>query len=238
MFDQYLKQIKAGASAAYPNEAVWLITAAGCRQVANVADDPRSDFVVSKADLRKAYSETLLAVVHSHPDGPECPSLADMRGQVASAVPWAIIPVRGGVPGQLFWFGDGSPKAPLIGRGFRHGVTDCYSLIRDYYSEELGIALPEFPRAWQWWLDGSQDYLDGFPKAGFVEIKAEDAKPGDVWLAMVKSKTPNHGGVLLNSGLVLHHPGGAGPYQPDQLSRKEPLGRWLPYITTWLRYSK
>ena len=75
MFDQHHDQIRAEALAAYPNEAVWLLTADGRgKHVNNTAADPATTFAVSKRQMTAAHKRGLVAVVHSHPDGPDCPS--------------------------------------------------------------------------------------------------------------------------------------------------------------------
>lgn len=236
MFSEYYSEILAQAVAGYPQECVWLITESGCRQVKNTADNPEETFSISRHDSALAVAEGLLAVVHSHPDFPACPSAADMRGQVATGVPWGIVRTDGVTADSPVWFGDLSNSPPLLGRGYRHGVTDCYSLIRDYYWQELSQELPEFPRDWEWWKGGQDLYRDGYAPANFRIIPAEEAAPGDVWLAQIKSPVPNHGGVLIESGLTIHHPGSVKPVDPSQLSRREPITRWMPYITTWLRH--
>jgi proteasome lid subunit RPN8/RPN11 len=236
MFDEYREQIRREALAAYPREAVWLITPGECRQVENIASEPTKTFRVSKRDMAAAMARGLLAVVHSHPDYPACPSAADMRGQEASGAPWGIVATNGETATDIVWFGDQVERSPLIGRGFRHGVTDCYALIRDYYRSELGIDLIEFPRDWEWWLNGGDLYRDGIKPAGFRVIEQHEAKPGDMWIAQLRSPVPNHGGVLLEHGLGLHHPSAREPVDPSRLSVREPLARWLPYITIWLRH--
>lgn len=236
MFPEFTEQMMLQAVEAFPNEAVWLITTSGCHQVKNVAKDPTKAFSVGKRDMAAAIGEGLLAVVHSHPGFPACPSEADMRGQVSSRVPWGIISTDGTRALEPVWFGDQVPKEPLLGRRFRHGVTDCYALIRDYYREELGIGLIEFPRNWEWWLNGGDLYRDGIKPAGFRVIDESEARPGDMWIAQLRSPVPNHGGVLLERGLALHHPSARDPVDPAQLSRREPISRWLPYITIWLRH--
>jgi cell wall-associated NlpC family hydrolase len=236
MFEQYHEQIAAQALAGYPLECVWLITGAGCRQVDNVAGDPRATFRIARADMLQAQAEGLLAVVHSHPDTPDRPSAADMRGQLATGVPWGIIATDGAVCTPITWWGDGVPVPPLVGRGFRHGVTDCYSIIRDYYRLERGVTLPEYPRDWEWWEQGGNLYQQGFAAAGFVPIAGSQAAPGDVWIAQLRSPVPNHGGVLLERGLALHHPSSHQPVDPSRLSVREPIARWQAHIVLWLRY--
>lgn len=236
MLDQHSKQIQSASIAAFPLEAVFLITEAGCKQVKNIAPEPTRTFAVSKRDMSAAVSRGLLAVVHSHPGYPDCPSEADMRGQLASGVPWGIVATDGGSATPIRWWGHGQ-RQPLVGRSFCHGVTDCYALIRDYYSLELEIELPEFPRNWEWWLNGKDLYRDGFKDAGFRVIEHKDTQPGDMWFAQLRSDVPNHGGVLLENGLCLHHPSARNPVDPARLSRREPVGRWLPHITHWLRHA-
>lgn len=236
MFEQYHAQIKREAIASYPHEGVWLITTEGCRQVPNVAEDPENFFRVAKHDMAAATVAGLLAVVHSHPNWHPCPSASDMRCQDASGVPWGILATDGKRTTDIVWFGDQADKLPLIGRPFQHGVTDCYAIIRDYYSIELGISIPEFPRDWEWWLKGDDLYRDGFGKAGFHRIEQSEAKPGDVWIAQLRSPVPNHGGILLEGGLGLHHPSSRNPIDPSHLSRREPISRWAQHIVLWLRH--
>lgn len=235
-FPEFEKQIRQEAIAAYPNEAVWLITPGECRQVRNIHDSPEKSFSVAPADTAAAMGRGLLAVVHSHPKGFAAPSESDMRGQVSSAVPWGILTTDGVGASEVVWWGRGAPKAPLIGRGFRHGVTDCYALVKDYYESELGILLPEFPRSWEWWKNGDDLLLAGFAKAGFSRIGAGEAAPGNMWFAQVKSPVPNHCGLLLENSLTLHQPGATKQVDLSRKSIREPIYRYLPHITHWFRH--
>ena len=237
MFEHYRDAIQRMALEAYPCEGVLLITLAGARVVRNTDPDPENAFRISTADWQQAMAEGLLAVVHSHPDGPDCPSAADMQGQRDTAVPWGIVACWGGERCSLpFWWGEGVPTDPLIGRGFRHGVTDCYSLIRDYYQQELAIALPDFPRDWEWWRHGQQLYQQGFAEAGFSPVSQAAIRPHDVFLCQIRCDTPNHGGIYLGSGLALHHLTARDPVDASRISRREPISRWQNHITHVLRH--
>ncbi|MAX33217.1 MAG: hypothetical protein CME72_09155 [Halomonadaceae bacterium] len=236
MFEEYRHQLREEALAAYPEEAVWLITPGECRRVANIADDPCATFHVAKREMAAAHARGLLAVVHSHPDFPACPSEADMLGQLATGVPWGIVATDGETATAPVWWGDGVDVAPLIGRGFRHGITDCYALIRDWYRIERGVVLPEYPRDWEWWLKGEDFYRTRFKEAGFRKIEQEEARPGDLWVSQLRSPVPNHAGILLENGLALHHPAAEHPVDAQRISRREPIARWQHHIVLWLRH--
>lgn len=199
--------------------------------VRNVSPQADRSFVIEN----KAIPDDALAIVHSHPGGPFYPSEADGQQQIATGLPWGIAAFDDQYE-SMFWFGDDVPREPLVGRGFRHYVTDCYSLIRDFYKQVHDITLPEFPREWEWW-DGKETlYLDGFTKAGFREIPISEILPGDVFLATVRSSSPNHAGIYLGNGLILHHSAGRAGYDPFRLSTVESGARWMNLITKVLRH--
>ena len=205
----------------------------------NIAPDPLVAAQAPRERLLELSSQRLLdALVHSHPNGPNCPSEQDMRTQMSFGVPGVIVSCSGDGCLKPFAWGDTLEPAPLIGRGFQHGVTDCYALVRDYFRLEQGVVIPEFPRSWEWWLNGQTLYLDGFARAGFELISEREAQEGDCVMMQVGGRnvtTPNHAGVLVGHGLFLHHATGREPWDPTRLSRREPLSRWRPYITHWLR---
>lgn len=209
----------------------------------NVASDPETAFEIAPAEMAKAYrAGDLQGVVHSHPGGPWHPSAADMAGQIATGVPWAIVvPGEAGAELACHW---GTPRPPMflqggvhVSRAFLHGVSDCYTLIKDYYSEVRGIQLDEFPRDWEWWKapqTGGGLYLDNLESQGFrvVSTSAHDfcqiAQPGDAYLMAIRSKVPNHAGIYLGDGLLLEHMQG-------NLSHRQPIARLINHITHWLR---
>ena len=238
MFDAaVLEAIRQHAADEYPREACGLVISGEYFPCANRSTEPDQAFQIHGSEFGElSMRGTVQAVVHSHPDGPEYPTALDMRQQLATGVPWGITPVFDGVPAAPFWWGEGAPVAPLVGRGFRHGVTDCYSLIRDWYRLERGVALPEFPRDWEWWTSGEDLYRRGFRSAGFRPVPLSEARPGDVFLAQIRSPGPNHGGIYLGEGLALHHLTASRGYDPTRLSKREPIHRWQTYITHWLRH--
>lgn len=235
---EYVEQIREEARLSYPEEAAWLITRKGCRQVENIHDDPENFFDISAKDIQKAQSEGLLAVVHSHCNGLHYPSEMDMQYQINTAVPWGLLVTNGEESSRVRWWGGitADQVDDLLDRTFCHATSDCYALVRDFYLVNYGILLKEFPRAWRWW--DTQNLLEeGFPQAGFTEVKG-DPRPGDVWLASLSSRTQtlNHCGVLLDNGLTHHQPGSGQPINASTKAVIEPIYRYMNSIHKWVRH--
>jgi len=244
--DHVINDFKNHAIGEYPKECCGVVMGNRYHKCNNVADDPLKDFRIDPEQyIVLSSAAKIQAIMHSHPDGPMCPSSGDMIGQLDTAVPWGIGTVSNGVVIDFFWFGDQVPMADLIGRKFKHGVHDCYSLIRDYYKVELDVTLPEFPRDDEWWMkEGNPDdlYRKGFENAGFTEISERDVKKGDVILFSIMPpgwrgpRIVSHGAVYLGNGLMLHHLYSSPERGSQRLSKKEPVGQWMQYKTHVLRY--
>lgn len=200
-----------------PRECCGLVVAAGDKQkyvpCHNVAENGQ-DFQLPAEDYAAAEDHgQVLAVVHSHIDRDAQPTEADLVSCEASGLPWHIVAVGQdageSVPKVLGWhsFEPTGYEAPLVGRFFFHQALDCYTLIRDFYSRELGIEIPDFERPNNWWDDPQHGelYLDNFEKAGFVRVN-DQPRYGDVILMQYRSERTNHGGVYLGDTTLKSQP--------------------------------
>lgn len=222
----------AHAEAEYPRESCgFLISLEGAVQYlprTNSAENPEADFRISPQAYAGASRQgRILAVVHSHPGGPGHPSESDMAGQLASGLPWALIPVlpcaTGGAHAQRpLWWGPDVPVAPLLEREFIHGLADCYALARDWYRTEGGVTLPDFARPDAWWGRGGDVLVANLTAAGFARTD-EPEQIGDGYIMQIQSPVPNHCAVYVGGGLLLHH-------LANRLSRREPVHRWRALI--------
>ncbi len=215
MREQTLHAIQAHAVAEYPRECCGLIVATADGEVyvacRNVATTPSEHFRLPAEDYANAEDVgELQAVVHSHPDAPATPSDADRVMCEASGLPWHIVSV-GRVAGELPVCGDLQTiepmgyEAPLVGRQFAHGVLDCYTLVQDFYARELGIQLSHYEREDDWWDKGQALYsLEQLRGEGF-ELIADEPQRGDMILMQIRAPVPNHAGVYLGNGQMLHH---------------------------------
>lgn len=251
MFDKsIIDAARAHAMQDHPRESIGLVVGGHYLPLENISPEPTKTFELP-ADAWIAHG-TVQGVIHSHPSavdrpGNDYPSAADMESQMATAVPWGIIVCDAERAANPVWFGDQVPQPPLTGseRYFRHGITDCYALCRAYYREAHDIVIPDFARDWEWWSqqkNGTAEhqnlYLEGYAKAGFTHIPAHDVRPGDMFLAAIRSKVPCHGGIYLGGSgdIILHHLCSGRAVDRTRLAVKEPGIRFLKYVTHWIRH--
>jgi proteasome lid subunit RPN8/RPN11 len=200
--------ILAHAAACAPQESCGLIirTPQGEQYVPcqNTHPQPDQFFETSPDDwLRASAAGDVVAVVHSHPQGPPFLSPADRRAQRCTGLPWWLA-----CDGEMTVF---RCIPPLLGRTFEHGITDCYTLFRDAYAL-AGIEMPDFSREDDWWARGENLYLDNLPPTGFYPVT--DPQPGDIILCCYGGSVANHAALYCGDQRILHH-------LPHQLSKRE-----------------
>lgn len=252
-FEQNFARVLAFAQNAAPREACGLLVRLrdgstaylDCRNIAPEGA-ARDSFKIHPEDWASAedLSEELLAIVHSHPDADCHPSHADRWMCHESGLPWFIV----ALPSQAVSLTMPDQPLPLLEREFHHGIVDCYTLVRDYYREQLQIELPNGERADDWWQPGpngepGQDlYRKNLEAAGFVDLGRPAGRPDggvqvqlhDVLLMKIRSDQENHAGVFIGPvygvDCMLHHPMGG-------MSRREPWGGvWLNRCTAVARH--
>lgn len=188
--------------------------------VPNVADDPQNAFRFP-GDAYWRHGK-VVGVIHSHDTCRHLPwpSAADMAQQIATGVDWGIVATDGERVAGPLWWGDFRLDEPLVGREWRPGITDCYALIRAAVWQRRRIKLIDIPRDPHWWTARGQNLiLARFRDVGAIEIAERDAAPGDAVLIGLGHGEPAHLAMIEGGGMILHH-------AIDQLSRREPFGRW------------
>ncbi|WP_414451295.1 C40 family peptidase [Burkholderia sp. 22PA0099] len=229
-----LNAIRAHAIRAYPLECCGLVVVARGREqyveCSNAATGG-DHFVLPAQEFADAEDRgAVVAVVHSHPDAPAAASEADQAACEASGIAWHIVEVRRDdsgavVVGDLVTIEPCGFQVPLVGRSFAHGVLDCYTLVRDWWRTEQGVVLRDFARRDEWWWQGGDLYMQHYRDAGFEPVAQEaELQRGDVILMQVRADVPNHAGVYLGDGTMLHHLYG-------RLSSRDPYGGYWREIT-------
>ena len=176
-------------------------------------------FVLDPEDyVRADNTGEITAIIHSHPTTPPTPSQADLVGCENSNLPWHIVNPK---TEQWGYCEPNGYKAPLLGREWVWGVTDCWSLVRDWYREEKQIELKDYQRSMT-----PEEFLKNplfeeyAIQTGFRELEPNEAlQEGDVLLMSILHPTLNHVAIFLGD-MVLHH-------LADRLSCREPYSPWL-----------
>lgn len=217
--EQLKAEIMVHAKAQDPRECCGLIAVIKGRRryfpCRNIAATPDEHFILDPEDYATVEDAgEIIAVVHSHPITPPAPSPADRIGCNASGLPWVIVNPKTEqwdkcIPAHY--------ELPYVGREFVFGLLDCYSLVRDWYSRELGIKLDDFHRRDRFWERGENLYLDNYASQGFRRIPFEDLAYGDSLLMQLNADLPNHAAIYLGDQQILHHVQG-------RLSSRDVLG--------------
>jgi proteasome lid subunit RPN8/RPN11 len=188
----------------------------------NISSTPTETFEISPDDwIRAEQQGKITAIVHSHPDGLPILSEADQFYQQQTGLPWWLV-----CDNKIHKF---RYIKPLLGREFKHGETDCLTIVRDAYML-AGIDLPDYERQDDWWHNGQNLYLDLLPKNGFEQVR--DIQEGDVILVCLGSTTPNHAAIYIGNQFILHH-------CPNRLSKRDLYdGFWLKYTHSIWRHKQ
>ena len=191
----------------------------------NLSTYSQQCFILDPEDYVKADSlGQIVSVIHSHPITPAIASEADKVSCEAGGLPWHIVNPK---TEKWGYYEPKGYKPALKGRSWCWGVTDCWSLVRDWYQEEKGIDLIKGSRPLtpEEFIENPVSKEDGdgntfLISAGFRLLTPnEKLENGDVLLMSIMGKGLNHAAIFLN-GEVLHH-------LADRLSCQEPYSEWL-----------
>ena len=185
----------------------------------NLAITDHQCFILDPEDYVKADNiGNIVGIFHSHPVNPPTPSQADKVSCEASGLPWYIV---NPTSEEWSYLEPCGYEPPLLGRQWVWGVTDCWSLVRDWYKENKNINLKDWDRPLT-----PEEFNDNplFEQCAndtnFRELETnERLVDGDVLLMSIMYPTLNHV-ALFFQGDVIHH-------LTDRLSCREPYSEWL-----------
>jgi len=201
---------------------------------ANISETPEKSFKINPVDYIK-FAGKLKYIFHSHcVDSrasrnldPRTPSVADMKGQQVSGVPWLIFATEGWVVSDPIEL-PRTPSSEYLERPFIWFINDCYTLVQDYYKFELGIELKAYILHDYTQIRKTDKVFDEFiADYGFQEFhNIDDLQNGDLFIIDNSGFTENHLAIY-HEGYLLHQ---------GLLSCKEPLESYMGQIKRRLRY--
>ena len=209
----------------FPKESVGLLINKKGKKIyiacENKSNDLDSFILDPKEYLNAQKLGKIIAVIHSHPKTPPIASQADKVSCENSAIPWHIVNPNTEQWGYIEPCGY---KAPILGREYVWGITDCWSLVVDWYKDWERPTPDEFAN--------NPMFESHAWRTGFRELrKDEKLENGDLLFMSILGQGLNHVAIFID-GDVLHH-------LSDRLSCKEPYNQWLLKCTgKRLRYVK
>lgn len=233
--------IKQHAMDSYPKEACGLVIDDKYVPCDNIHPEPDKAFRIDPGFSGPLFIDgKIQAVIHSHPDGPNHPSMVDIEQQLEmDDIPWGVVSVTGditeGTPmycSDVIWWGDSLPDVPLIGRRFLWNVFTCYQLYRDWWWQERGIRFPTYPMVEDFIQQGMNIFIENAERTHHVDlgkIPVSELEIGDMLVGRLRGKYPNHCGIYIGGDDILHHPSGGASCTTN-------LQRWWPHIDTVLRH--
>ena len=196
----------------------------------NKAQNTVESFKIAGIDFIKASMiGDVFAVVHSHPQESLEFSEEDIKASEFLKVKYVVV---SSISGDELWHSPSKPNSDYIGRQYEEGVSDCWSLVRDYYYNEFNMNLIACNHYSEDWRDNGIPFYNSetIHELGFEEV--DYPIEGDIIVFNVMSKKPNHFGIYLDGNIFLHH-------ADNRLSCREPIkGLWAKYLKGFVRCKK
>lgn len=188
-------------------------------------------FILDPLDYADAEDAgTILAIVHSHPQTPAVASEADKMACEQFGLPWHIVSLLNDSWCQIKPSGY---EAPLVGRQWTWGVSDCWTLVRDYYRREMKLKLRDWQRPTSAEAFRQSPLFEQcLAETGFADTESTEPQKGDALLMSLDgSPGLNHVAVYIGEGKMLHQ------LQGRLSSRDYWDGYWQKVTGRIVRYS-
>lgn len=173
----------------------------------NISEKPESHFIISPRDyLNVSLSNKIFGLFHSHiNDNVDFSELDKL-----TAEQYNLYFVLYNLKYNIFkeYFPTKKYNNKYIGREFIIGKQDCFTLVKDYYNNELNIKLTDtIERNEEWYKRNKNIFFDFWNNnkefleiGGFNKIKKYDC----LVIQYPKNPTPSHVILYLGNDLILH----------------------------------
>jgi cell wall-associated NlpC family hydrolase len=151
--------------------------------------------------VRASKIGRIVAHFHSHPESDK-PSFMDYL----SAVNHNLYSVIYSIKSNKFYIIE--PKlSDYLNLDYKCGISDCYSLIRNYFNKELNIKINDYNREEKWWEKEPDLIINNIKNEGGIEVEYKDLKINDLILFSFNGAL-SHFSIYLGNDMILHHPVG------------------------------
>lgn len=169
----------------------------------NISPNPTKNFTISPADyIKVARQGRIQFVYHSHLSEKDEFSEFDKTNLYNHKLD-GLLYCKGKDSFKTFFYNSYNNK--YTGRVFEIGKHDCFSLVRDYYKNELNIHIKDYPRGKDWYKNNPNIINENFVNCGFEKV--ETIKRHDIIVFdILNNGNPCHFGIYLENDTMLIHP--------------------------------
>ena len=186
----------------------------------NVAPKPMDHFSLNPLDYMKASREgDINAIYHSHLDEEKF-SPNDIINSQTHEINYILYNIKNNAFSE---FDPSIKKTSIHSTSFKTGISDCMTLVINYYKENFDIDLSDlnFLRMKEDWSErdplliqkiielNRANHSDLFEEVDFLETTLQ--KHDIISLEYIKGKGACHTAVYVGSGNIFHHPRGKYP---------------------------
>lgn len=194
---RHVHAMRLASEVSYPREACGFLLEDG-RMVELENRSPNdNEFIISAEDYAR-HDEQIAAVWHTHNQMAGF-SPADIQSCKQLHVPFMVFDRTTGLS---FWL-DPRQSAGLLGRPWNYGIHDCYGAVRDWYYQQCGVVLGDYPRTKEGeWANPDFNYFEeNWEREGFRKVGLDEVQRGDMLMFRIRNDhTCNHVAVVEDAG--------------------------------------
>jgi cell wall-associated NlpC family hydrolase len=165
----------------------------------NISPDKQNHAILSPIDYIRASKRGKI-VAHFHSQKEKNPSLLDNINAFNHNI-YSIV-----YSWYFHKFSIVEPKLKdYLNKDYQIGVNDCYSLVINYFKNELNINIKDYNRDENWYKKEPNPILENFKNQGGVPVSFGDIRKHDVIVFNI-SGVPSHFAIYLGNNFILYHP--------------------------------
>lgn len=169
----------------------------------NISPDPEKGFVINPVDYIKASrGGRVIGTYHSHANDKDAFSEFDKFNSENHKLIYFLYCTK---KNSFLEYNPDQEFNSYIGRIFQIKKSDCFTLMRDFYSKELSIPIKDYERNDNWKREDKYIFENNYKSEGFYKVNGE-YKKYDCHLFKFRGDAAEHIAVNLGNNLILHQP--------------------------------
>jgi proteasome lid subunit RPN8/RPN11 len=166
----------------------------------NIAENRKEHFVIDPYSYLKAFC-TGKIVASYHSQKPLEFSEKDVVNSEGHKLPMILFSLD---TNKINIYNPIGNYNKYVGKPYKLGSSDCFSIIRNYYKNELNIDIKDYPRDVNWVSKPGNDYERYYQDEGFFQVE-DLAKNDIILLKFPQFDHCSHAVIYMGNDIILHH---------------------------------